>query len=148
MQRSDIHIAHPSASPHQRIWPCVILLICTGLTHRQVPLLVRGNPYPYSLAPSKGFSHTLWKWGKSKPNPLWRTCPLLALPWLSWLRNHYTLSELRPMNHSHRKFACRQSVSFGSYLLPIPPSSSSQCQPFALKNMVTLNNIIYLQPDT
>lgn len=64
MQWSDIHIAHPSVSPHQRIWPCVILLICTGLKDREVPLPVRGNPYPYSLAPRKGLSHTPWKWGK------------------------------------------------------------------------------------
>lgn len=120
----------------------MILLICTGLKHREVPLPVTGNPYPYSLAPSKGLSHTLWKWGKSKPNPLWTTCPLLALSWLSRLRNHYTLSELSPMNHSHRRFACRKSASSGPCLLPIPPSSPSQCQPFALKNMVVSNNIL------
>lgn len=120
----------------------MILLICTGLKHRDVPLPVRGNPYPYSLAPSKGLAHTLWKWGKSKPNPLWTICPLLALSQLSRLRNHYILSELSPMNHSHRRFACRKSANSGPCLLPIPPSSPSQCQPFALKNMVISNSIL------
>lgn len=67
MLRSDIHIAHPSVSPHQTTLPCVILLICTGLKHRGVPLPVTGNPFPYSLARSKGLSQIPWKWGKSKP---------------------------------------------------------------------------------